>query len=295
LLDDIYQWATQFGDRIDETEEMLTDNRIWIDRLKGIGVVSAAEALNLSFTGVMLRGSGVPWDIRKSAPYDAYDKVDFDVPVGVNGDCYDRYLCRMEEFRQSLRIIHQCLNKMPAGPVRVEDYKISPPPRSAMKENMEALIHHFLLYTKGYAVPPGDTYSAIEAPKGEMGVYVVSDGSERPYRVHIRAPGFAHLGGFDHISRGHLLADAVAIIGTMDLVFGKCRLALIFGGTILTRDVQARLTGDSNIERRVEVGWAKILDHCKERKGFFCIIGRVAENASHGTYTISKQSSVSLL
>ncbi|KAL7629579.1 ndufs2, NADH ubiquinone oxidoreductase 49 kd subunit [Parahypoxylon ruwenzoriense] len=221
LLDDIYQWATQFGDRIDETEEMLTDNRIWIQRLQAVGVIPAHEALNLSFTGVMLRGSGVPWDIRKSQPYDAYDQVEFDVPVGINGDCYDRYLCRMEEFRQSLRIIHQCLNKMPAGPVRVEDYKVSPPPRTAMKENMEALIHHFLLYTKGYAVPPGETYSAIEAPKGEMGVYVVSDGSERPYRCHIRAPGFAHLGGFDHISRGHLLADAVAVIGTMDLVFGE--------------------------------------------------------------------------
>ncbi|RSM11343.1 NADH-ubiquinone oxidoreductase 49 kDa subunit, mitochondrial [Fusarium ambrosium] len=221
LLDDIYQWATQFGDRIDETEEMLTDNRIWIERLRGVGVVPATEALNLSFTGVMLRGSGVPWDIRKSQPYDAYDQVEFDVPVGTNGDCYDRYLCRMEEFRQSLRIIHQCLNKMPAGPIRVEDYKVSPPPRSAMKENMEALIHHFLLYTKGYAVPPGETYSAIEAPKGEMGVYVVSDGSERPYRCHIRAPGFAHLGGFDHVSKGHLLADAVAVIGTMDLVFGE--------------------------------------------------------------------------
>ncbi|CAI4216306.1 unnamed protein product [Parascedosporium putredinis] len=221
LLDDIYQWATQFGDRIDETEEMLTDNRIWKSRLEGVGVVSAAEALNLSFSGVMLRGSGIPWDIRKSQPYDAYDQVEFDVPVGVNGDCYDRYLCRMEEFRQSLRIIHQCLNQMPAGPVRVEDYKISPPPRAAMKENMEALIHHFLLYTKGYAVPPGETYSVIEAPKGEMGVYVVSDGSERPYRCHIRAPGFAHLGGFDHVSKGHLLADAVAVIGTMDLVFGE--------------------------------------------------------------------------
>ncbi|POS84178.1 HydB/Nqo4-like protein [Erysiphe pulchra] len=217
LLDDIYQWATQFGDRIDETEELLTDNRIWIGRTKGIGVVSAADALNLSFTGVMLRGSGVPWDVRKSQPYDAYGDVEFDVPVGINGDCYDRYLCRMEEFRQSLRIIHQCLNKMPPGPVRVEDYKISPPPRAAMKENMEALIHHFLLYTKGYAVPPGETYSAIEAPKGEMGVYLVSDGSERPYRCKIRAPGFAHLGGFDQIARGHLLADAVAVIGTMDL------------------------------------------------------------------------------
>ncbi|OJJ96538.1 hypothetical protein ASPACDRAFT_125190 [Aspergillus aculeatus ATCC 16872] len=221
LLDDIYQWATQFGDRIDETEELLTDNRIWKARTQGVGVVSAAEALNMSFTGVMLRGSGVPWDIRKSQPYDAYDQVEFDVPVGVNGDCYDRYLCRMEEFRQSLRIIHQCLNKMPAGPVRVEDYKISPPPRAAMKENMEALIHHFLLFTKGYSVPPGETYSAIEAPKGEMGVFLVSDGSERPYRCKIRAPGFAHLGGFDQVSRGHLLADAVAIIGTMDLVFGE--------------------------------------------------------------------------
>ncbi|KAK3694317.1 NADH-ubiquinone oxidoreductase 49 kDa subunit [Podospora appendiculata] len=252
LLDDIYQWATQFGDRIDETEEMLTDNRIWIERLRGVGVVSAAEALNLSFTGVMLRGSGVPWDIRKSAPYDAYGEVEFDVPVGVNGDCYDRYLCRMEEFRQSLRIIIQCLNKMPEGAVRVEDYKISPPPRTAMKENMEALIHHFLLYTKGYAVPPGDTYSAIEAPKGEMGVYVVSDGSERPYRVHIRAPGFAHLAGFDSISRGHLLADAVAVIGTMDLVFGKwlhamskkernARRANLMTNSIL---LQARLIGN---------------------------------------------------
>ncbi|BAE59711.1 NADH-ubiquinone oxidoreductase 49 kDa subunit [Aspergillus flavus] len=221
LLDDIYQWATQFGDRIDETEELLTDNRIWKARTQGVGVVSAADALNMSFTGVMLRGSGVPWDIRKSQPYDAYDKVEFDVPVGVNGDCYDRYLCRMEEFRQSLRIIHQCLNQMPAGPVKVEDYKLSPPPRAAMKENMEALIHHFLLFSKGYAVPPGETYSAIEAPKGEMGVFLVSDGSERPYRCKIRAPGFAHLGGFDQISRGHLLADAVAIIGTMDLVFGE--------------------------------------------------------------------------
>ncbi|CAD0085418.1 unnamed protein product [Aureobasidium vineae] len=221
ILDDIYQWATQFGDRIDETEELLTDNRIWKGRTQGVGVVSAADALNYSFTGVMLRGSGVPWDVRKSQPYDAYDQVEFDVPVGVNGDCYDRYLCRMEEFRQSLRIIFQCLNKITPGPIKVEDYKIAPPPRAAMKENMEALIHHFLLYSKGYTVPPGETYSAIEAPKGEMGVFVVSDGSERPYRCKIRAPGFAHLGCFDQISRGHLLADAVAIIGTMDLVFGE--------------------------------------------------------------------------
>lgn len=221
LLDDIYMWATQFGDRIDETEELVTDNRIWADRTKDVGVVSADDAMNYSLSGVMLRGSGIPFDIRKSQPYDAYEYVDFDVPVGMNGDCYDRYLCRMAEFRQSLRIIEQCINQMPNGPVKVEDYKISPPARSLMKEDMEALIHHFLLFTKGYAVPQGETYTAIEAPKGEMAVYVVSDGSERPYRCKIRAPGFAHLGAFDHISRGNLLADAVAIIGTMDLVFGE--------------------------------------------------------------------------
>lgn len=221
LLDDIYMWATQFGDRIDETEELLTDNRIWKQRTVGVGILTAEESLNYSCSGVMLRGSGVPYDIRKSQPYDAYDLVDFDVPVGLNGDCYDRYLVRMAEFRQSLRIIEQCCNDMPAGAVKVEDYKISPPPRALMKEDMEALIHHFLLFTKGYAVPQGETYVPIEAPKGEMGCYVVSDGSERPYKCKIRAPGFAHLGAFDHISRGHLLADAVAIIGTMDLVFGE--------------------------------------------------------------------------
>lgn len=221
LLDDIYMWATQFGDRIDETEELVTDNRIWKDRTIGVGVVTAEDALNYGLSGVMLRGSGIPFDVRRSQPYDAYDLVDFDVAVGMNGDCYDRYLIRMAEFRQSLRIIVQCINDMPEGPVKVEDYKVSPPPRSLMKEDMEALIHHFLLFTKGYAVPQGETYTAIEAPKGEMGVYVVSDGSERPYRCKIRAPGFAHLGAFDHISRGNLLADAVAIIGTMDLVFGE--------------------------------------------------------------------------
>jgi len=221
LLDDIYQWATQFADRVDEIEELLTDNRIWKLRTVGVGQVTAAQALNFSMSGVMLRGSGIPWDIRKTQPYEVYDQVEFDVPVGQNGDCYDRYLCRVEEFRQSLRIIHQCLNKMPPGPVKVEDYKISPPPRAAMKENMEALIHHFLLFSKGVAVPPGETYSAIEAPKGEMGVYVVSDGSARPYRVKIRAPGFAHLGAIDMVARNHYLPDVVAIIGTMDLVFGE--------------------------------------------------------------------------
>lgn len=221
LLDDIYMWATQFGDRLDEIEELTSDNRIWKDRTIDVGIVSADDALNYGLSGVMLRGSGIPFDIRKSQPYDAYHLVDFDVAVGLNGDCYDRYLIRMVEFRQSLRIIHQCINDIPEGPVKVEDYKISPPSRKLMKEDMEALIHHFLLFTKGFAVPQGETYTAIEAPKGEMAVYVVSDGSERPYRCKIRAPGFAHLGAFDHISRGNLLADAVAIIGTMDLVFGE--------------------------------------------------------------------------
>lgn len=251
---------------------MLTDNRVWIERLRGVGVVSAAEALNLSFTGVMLRGSGIPYDIRKSQPYDAYDRVQFDVPVGTNGDCYDRYLCRMEEFRQSLRIIHQCLNDMPAGPIRVEDYKVSPPPRTAMKENMEALIHHFLLYTKGYAVPPGETYSVIEAPKGEMGVYVVSDGSERPYRCHIRAPGFAHLAGFDHVSKGHLLADAVAVIGTMDLVFGETLAPLFAKGSdnecarpwpLTLCALQARLTGRACTGVAAAVGFPLVCSHSR--------------------------------
>lgn len=271
LLDDIYQWATQFGDRIDETEEMLTDNRIWLGRTKGVGVVSAKDALDMSFSGVMLRGSGVPWDVRKSQPYDAYDQVEFDVPVGVNGDCYDRYLCRMEEFRQSLRIIHQCLNKMPAGPIKVEDYKIAPPPRAAMKENMEALIHHFLLYSKGYTVPPGETYSAIEAPKGEMGVFVVSDGSERPYRCKIRAPGFAHLACFDQVSRGHLLADAVAIIGTMDLVFGKSRppLFVVVLKCLLTPFFQVRSIDkvDSSTDVRVDFRNWRVTCTCCQWKG----------------------------
>jgi NADH dehydrogenase (ubiquinone) Fe-S protein 2 len=221
LLDDIYQWATQFGDRIDEVEELLSDNRIWKLRTQNIGTLSAEDAMNYSLSGVMLRGSGVPWDIRKTQPYDAYDRVEFDVPVGTNGDCYDRYLIRMAEFRQSLRIIEQCINDMPPGPTKVEDFKINTPPRSMMKEDMEALIHHFLLWTKGYCVPPGNTYTAIEAPKGEMGVYVVSDGTERPYKCKIRAPGYANLGAFDHISKHHFLPDAVAIIGTMDIVFGE--------------------------------------------------------------------------
>ncbi|GAA5839273.1 hypothetical protein JCM3766R1_003161 [Sporobolomyces carnicolor] len=221
LLEDIHKWASAFSNRVDEIEEVVTGNRIWKQRTVGIGPVTAQQALDYSFSGVMLRGSGIPWDIRKVAPYDAYDQVEFDVPVGKNGDCYDRYLCRVEEFRQSLRIISQCLDKMPSGQIKVDDHKIVPPPRASMKESMESLIHHFKLFSEGYSVPPGETYSAIEAPKGEMGVYLVSDGSNRPYRCKIRAPGFAHLAGADFMARGHWLPDMVAIIGTMDLVFGE--------------------------------------------------------------------------
>ncbi|CAI9569029.1 unnamed protein product [Staurois parvus] len=193
--------------------QMLTNNRIWKNRTVDIGVVSAEDALNYGFSGVMLRGSGIHWDLRKSQPYDVYDQVEFDVPIGSNGDCYDRYLCRVEEMRQSLRIILQSLNKMPEGEIKVDDAKVSPPKRSEMKRSMESLIHHFKLYTEGYQVPPGATYTAIEAPKGEFGVYLVSDGSSRPYRCKIKAPGFAHLAGLDKMSQGHMLADVVAIIG----------------------------------------------------------------------------------
>ncbi|KAJ3992615.1 Ndufs2, NADH:ubiquinone oxidoreductase 49 kd subunit [Lentinula boryana] len=224
LLDDIFQWATQFGSRIDEIEEVVTGNRIWKERTVGVGVVTKEEALNYSFSGVMLRGSGVPWDLRRTQPYDMYDQVEFDIPIGVNGDCYDRYLCRVQEMRESLRIISQCLNKITPGAIKVDDHKLVPPPRASMKESMESLIHHFKIFSEGYSVPPGETYSAIEAPKGEMGVYLVSDGTNRPYRCSIRAPGFAHLAGADFIMRRkcfHMLADAVAIIGTMDLVFGR--------------------------------------------------------------------------
>ncbi|KAI0685072.1 NADH dehydrogenase I, D subunit [Cytidiella melzeri] len=221
LLNDIFMWATQFSSRVDEIEEVVTGNRIWKQRTIDIGKVTAKQALDYSFSGVMLRGSGIAWDLRKVAPYDKYDEVEFDVPIGKNGDCYDRYLCRVQEFRESLRIIHQCLNKMPTGAIKIDDHKLVPPPRASMKESMESLIHHFKLFSEGYSVPPGETYSAIEAPKGEMGVYLVSDGTNRPYRCKIRAPGFAHLAGADFMMRrkfdnhSHYLADAVAIIGTM--------------------------------------------------------------------------------
>ncbi|KAI9168230.1 ndufs2, NADH ubiquinone oxidoreductase 49 kd subunit [Blastocladiella emersonii ATCC 22665] len=221
LLQDIHTWAKQFGSRIDDMEELLSGNRIWKNRLIGIGTVTAEEAVTHGFSGVMLRGSGFKWDLRKVQPYDAYDLVDFDVPVGRNGDCYDRYLCRVEEMRQSLRIIDQCINQIPEGPVKVDDHKIAPPRRNDMKESMEALIHHFKLYSEGYSVPPGETYTAIEAPKGEFGVYLVSDGSNKPYRCKIRAPGFVHLSACDLIAKGHQIADMVAIIGTCDIVFGE--------------------------------------------------------------------------
>eukprot|EP01137_Pigoraptor_chileana_P034029 Opistho-2@25944 len=221
LMEDIYQFIQQFSARIDEAEELLTSNRIWKQRLVDIGVVTAQQAMDWGFSGPMLRASGIPWDVRKTQPYDVYDRVEFDVPVGRNGDCYDRYLIRCEEMRQSLRIIHQCLNDMPEGEVRVDDNKITPPRRAEMKDSMEALIHHFKLYTEGYAVPAGATYTSVEAPKGEFGVYLVSDGTTKPYRCKIRAPGFAHLARLDTMVRGHMVADVVAIIGTQDIVFGE--------------------------------------------------------------------------
>ncbi|KAJ7237923.1 hypothetical protein O6H91_Y444100 [Diphasiastrum complanatum] len=221
LSEDIFLFTQQFSSRIDELEEMLTNNRIWKQRLVDIGVVTAKEAKDWGFSGVMLRGSGVSWDLRKASPYDVYNRLDFDVPVGTRGDCYDRYCCRVEEMRQSVRLIIQCLNNMPSGIVKADDRKISPPSRSQMKQSMESLIHHFKLYTEGFSVPPGATYTSVEAPKGEFGVYLVSNGSNRPYRCKIRAPGFAHLQGLDFMSKHHMLADVVTIIGTQDIVFGE--------------------------------------------------------------------------
>ncbi|KRX58664.1 Structural maintenance of chromosomes protein 3 [Trichinella sp. T9] len=227
LLDDIHTWASGFSVRLDEVEDVLTESRLWKQRTIDIGVVTAENALNWGFSGVMLRGSGIKWDIRKTEPYEVYDQIEFDVPIGTKGDCYDRYLVRMEEMRQSLRIIDQCLNRMPAGEVKVDDHKLVPPKRSEMKRNMESLIHHFKFFTEGYSVPPGCTYVPTEAPKGEFGVYLVSDGSSKPYRCYIRAPGFAHLSMVEPISKYHFIADLVAIIGTLDVVFGECFPALV--------------------------------------------------------------------
>ena len=221
LLDDIYVFSEQFSTRIDEMEELLTGNRIWKQRLVDIGVVSAKDAKDWGFSGVMLRGSGVSWDLRKTQPYDVYSSIDFDVPVGTNGDCFDRYLIRIEEMRQSLRIISQCINTIPEGPVKSSDAKIVTPSRSQVKNSMESLIHHFKLHTEGFSVPSGETYSATEAPKGEFGVFLISNGSNKPYRCKIKAPGFNHLQALDFMSKGHLVADVVTIIGTQDIVFGE--------------------------------------------------------------------------
>jgi NADH dehydrogenase (ubiquinone) Fe-S protein 2 len=221
LCDDIYKFTANFASRIDEMEEMLTSNRIWKQRLVNVGVVTGKEAQDWGLSGPMLRASGYAWDLRKAQPYEVYDRMNFDIPVGLNGDCYDRYLIRIEEMRQSLRIISQCLNNLPEGVVKTDDKKLTPPSRSHMKQSMESLIHHFKLYTEGFSVPAGQTYTAIEAPKGEMGVYLVSDGSNRPYRCKIRAPGFAHLQALDFMSKHHMLADVVTMIGTQDIVFGE--------------------------------------------------------------------------
>lgn len=223
LLDFIEAFAKDFYSKVDEYETLLTDNRIWKQRTVNIGVVSPERAMQLGFTGPMLRGSGIEWDLRKKQPYAAYDKVDFDIPIGINGDCYDRYLVRVEEMRQSNRIIEQCvawLRENP-GPVMVRNFKVAPPTREDMKDDMEALIHHFKLFTEGYCVPKGEAYAAVEAPKGEFGAYIISDGANKPFRLKLRAPGFAHLAAMDEMVQGHMLSDVVAVIGTQDIVFGE--------------------------------------------------------------------------
>jgi NADH-quinone oxidoreductase subunit D len=222
LLDFLEDFTERFPKYCDEYETLLTENRIWKQRTVGIGVVSPERALALGFTGPMLRGSGIAWDLRKKQPYEVYDRVDFDIPVGKNGDCYDRYLCRMEEMRQSNRIVRQCIDWLRgnSGPVIVDNHKVAPPRREKMKGGMEELIHHFKLFSEGIHVPAGEVYAAIEHPKGEFGVYAISDGANKPYRIKLRSPGFAHLAAMDELARGHMIADVVALIGTMDLVFG---------------------------------------------------------------------------
>jgi len=223
MLDFIDDFCRKFPGRVDEYETLLTENRIWKQRTVGIGVVSPERAKNLGFTGPMLRGSGIEWDLRKKQPYDVYDKMDFDIPVGVNGDVYDRYLVRVQEMREANKIIQQCSKWLRAnpGPVITDNHKVAPPARTEMKSNMEELIHHFKLFTEGFHVPEGEAYAAVEHPKGEFGIYLVSDGANKPYRLKIRAPGYAHLAAMDEMSRGHMIADAVAVIGTMDIVFGE--------------------------------------------------------------------------
>jgi len=221
LDEDIYKFCEKFPKIIDDLETLLTDNRIFKQRNVDIGVVSKQDVLDYSFSGVMLRGSGIPWDLRKSQPYDCYDQMEFKIPVGKNGDCYDRYLCRIEEMRESVKIINQCLSKLPKGPIKSLDGKISIPPKKEIKESMEALIHHFKLFTEGYRVDQDEIYVAVEAPKGEFGVYLISDGSSKPYKCKIRAPGFSHLQAMDYLIKGHMLADVPAVLGSMDIVFGE--------------------------------------------------------------------------
>ena len=221
LADDIGKFCQNFPKVINDLETLLTDNRIFKQRNVDIGIVSKQDALDYSFSGVMLRGSGIPWDLRKSQTYECYDQIDFKIPVGKNGDCYDRYLCRIEEMKESVKIINQCLDKMPTGPIKSLDGKISQPPKNDIKESMEALIHHFKLFTEGYRVKKDEIYVAVEAPKGEFGVYLISDGSSKPYKCKIRAPGFSHLQAMDYLIKGHMLADVPAVLGSMDVVFGE--------------------------------------------------------------------------
>jgi len=221
LSEDILKFCEQFPKILDDLEELLTDNRIFKQRNVDIGIVTKQEALDHSFSGVMLRGSGVPWDLRKSQPYECYNKLNFKIPIGKNGDCYDRYMCRMEEMRESIKLIKECIKKMPNGPVKSLDGKITPPERENLKNSMEALIHHFKLFSEGFRVPSGEIYTAVEAPKGEFGVYLVSDGSNKPYKCKIRAPGFSHLQAMDYLLKGHMLADVPAVLGSLDIVFGE--------------------------------------------------------------------------
>tara|TARA_Y100000590_G_scaffold300361_1_gene338653 strand:+ start:1654 stop:2829 length:1176 start_codon:yes stop_codon:yes gene_type:complete len=221
LTDDIINFCENFPKVVDDLETLLTDNRIFKQRNVDIGIVTKQDALDYSFSGVMLRGSGVPWDLRKSQPYESYKDFNFKIPIGKNGDCYDRYLCRMEEMRESIKIIKDCINKMPSGPVKSIDGKITPPTRENLKNSMEALIHHFKLFSEGYRVPEGEIYTAVEAPKGEFGVYLIADGSNKPYKCKIRAPGFSHLQAMDYLLKGHMLADVPAVLGSLDIVFGE--------------------------------------------------------------------------
>ncbi len=221
LIADLLAWCDQFPQKLKDIETLLTENRIFKQRNVDIGVVSKQDCYDWGFSGVLVRGSGIPWDLRRNQPYEVYSELDFKIPLGKNGDCYDRYLCRVDEMYESVKIMRQCLEMMPEGPVMAENNKVVPPRRSEMKQSMEALIHHFKLYTEGFHVPAGEVYACVEAPKGEFGVYLVSDGSNKPYRCHIRAPGFPHLAAMDYLNKGHMLADVSAILGSLDIVFGE--------------------------------------------------------------------------